>query len=124
MACHRAGRAPRSDRSTAQHLVLLCGFCRVAAGPDGNGDSIAPEILGTQSRVWCCTTFLDDGAVLDGEASRSRRDRRVLPSAVSGLQYDYIRAAMVVAFRLFDLPRPNPSAFRENSHSRCGELRG
>src|SRR5260370_21352063 len=33
-----------------------------------------------------------------------------------------MRATVVVAFRFFDLPRRNSSSFRENSHSRRGEL--
>src|SRR5260370_1528207 len=103
-------------------MFLLCGFCRVAAGPDGNRYPAASKVLGAQSRLWRCTTFLNGGAVHARSWSRGRRDRRIVSQAISGLPYHYIRATVVVAFRFFDLPRPNSSSFRENSHSRRGEL--
>ena len=101
----------------------LAGFAELLLGRTENGDRAASEILGTQSQLWSRAAFLMAALSLIGRRSEAAETGGVIPQAISGLPDEYIRAAVVVAFGFFDLSCPDPSTFREDPHSRRGELK-
>ena len=124
LAGNRAGHAPRSRRiggtASGSFLADLPSCC--SAAPK-HAIELLQKSLERNPSYGSAQLFLMAALSLIGRRSRSGRDGRVVPQAISGLPNDDIRAALAVAFGFLNLSRPNSSTFREDPRSRRGELR-